>query len=617
MNNYGLPLWGYHNFVINQRGLLCVHPEYKIPLLDIVSRLQSEYQFDGPILLRFPHLLEKQLQFLYHTFARSIRKESYQGAFHAVFPLKVNPYQQLVSHITRIGKAFHYGMEAGSKAELILAMLHTPKNAPITINGFKDEAMVNLAFIAAQMGYCVYLIIEGIDELNMFIKTANNCRLKKPYIGIRTRLHRSGSGNWAKSGGMNAKFGLTSTELLNALDLLTQNSLIDNFKMLHFHIGSQNTDIFPIKHALREAANIYSELKKMGASGLNSINIGGGLPIEYAQHVKKGVKNYHLEEFSNDVVFIMKTIMDAKGVAHPHIYTESGRYIVATHAVLVAPVRELFSQDYHKQELRLKADNPPLITEMRALLKDLNRHNCIEYAHDALTHVRSVLNLFDLGYVDLQDRSNAEILVHQIIKKTLELTQLDLTPEMEQLQGEFQERYLINASLFQSLPDAWGLQQRFPVMPIHHLKKKALRPATLWDITCDSDGEISFCADEPLYLHDIDLEKEDYFLAFFNVGAYQEVLGMAHNLFPHPHEATITLDTNNFQIIHTHKSDNLHQTYDNLGYSGKQLIQRLQQQIKQTPFDTDQEQQQTWQILIQILHENSYLVSNNRLTSCD
>ncbi len=606
MNRYGMDLWGSNNFTVNRQGLLCLNTPSKPAIIDMVKQLSREHGFDGPILLRFPHLIKKQLAELYDTFAASILRENYQGKFHAVFPLKVNPYQQLVSHITEIGKPYHYGMEAGSKAELILAMLYTPKHAPITINGFKDKTMINLAFIAAQMGYPVYLIIEGIDELDSIIEIADNCQLKKPFIGLRTRLHSSGSGNWAKSGGIHAKFGLTSTELLTALSLLKEHQLIDCFKMLHFHIGSQNVNILPIKNALREAANIYSELKKMGADGLESVNIGGGLPIEYSQHIKKGAKNYNLEEFANDVIFIMKATMDAKGVAHPDIYTESGRYIVASHAILITPVLELFSHEYHKRELRLKEDNPPIITEMRELLKDLDAHNCIEFAHDALTHVRSILNLFDLGYVDLQDRSNAEILVYQIIKKTLDLTQLNLTPEMEQLQVDFQERYLINASFFQSLPDAWGLKQRFPIMPIHHLLKKAIRPATIWDITCDSDGEISFSPDEPLYLHDIDLEKEEYLLGFFNVGAYQEVLGMEHNLFTHPDEATILVNDDAYQIIHTRKSCNIQDTHKELGYSDN-LIKKLKQKIKNSSFKDKDEQKQVLQSVSGIMMKNNYL----------
>lgn len=604
--DYGIKLWGNNNFII-KNGLVCVNEKSQPAILNIVRKLSQSNQCSGPLILRFPHLIEKQLASLYNSFKKSIKTENYNGCFYAVFPIKVNPYQQVISSIAEIASKYNYGMEAGSKAELIIAMAFTPIGAPITINGFKDKEMINLGFMAAQMGHNVCLIIEGIRELTSIIDIALSSNLTIPYIGIRIRLHSMGSGNWAKSGGFNAKFGLNSTELLTAVNLIIENRLIDQFKMIHFHIGSQNLDILPIKGALREAANIYAELKKMGANGLNTINIGGGLPIEYSQHINQSKNNYSLEEFANDVIYLIKDTMDAKGVEHPDIFTESGRFIVATHAILVMPVLELFSQDYQKQELRLKPENPPLIEELQDLLTDLNLQNCIEYLHDAMSHIESLLTLFGLGYIDLQDRSNAEILVNQIVKKTLHLTEFNQTPELESLQSALQERYLVNSSFFQSIPDFWGIQQHFPVMPIHYLDKIATRPASLWDITCDSDGEIKFSTDAPLYLHDIDLEKEeDYYLSFFNTGAYQEILGMDHNLFTHPDEAIIHIQPSGYTVKHIQKAKSIKQTQKDLGYNNKIMI-KLQERLLQSHFIDDKKKASVLEKLQAILKNSSYL----------
>ena len=347
-------------------------------------------------------------------------------------------------------------MEAGSKAELALAMAKTPLGSPITVNGFKDEEMVTLSFIAAQMGHDITITIEGIGELEWIIDVAQSCNLKVPNIGIRIRLQSEGSGIWAKSSGLSAKFGLTSTELIEAMSMLQEHNMVEHFTMIHFHVGSQMQDISTLKRVLRESGNIYAELKKMGASALGAINIGGGLAVEYSQHTSTRLRNYTLEEFSNSVVFLLREIMNAKGVDHPDIYTESGRFIVASHSVLISPVLELFSHDYQEKSLKLKEKNPPLIEELRELNSLLSPRTCIEYMHDALDHMESLLTLFNLGHIDLLDRSNAEILVHQIIKKSLYLSQDNLVPEIERLQVKLQERYLINSSIFQSIPDYWG-----------------------------------------------------------------------------------------------------------------------------------------------------------------
>ena len=563
--DYGIKIWANDNFII-KNNTVNVNHKTQPSLLEITQTLRKK-GYTGPLLLRFPHLIKKQISTLYKEFNRAIEEFDYHGKFQAVFPLKVNQFPNFVNALMEVSKEYNYGLEAGSKAELIIAMTHTPLGAPITVNGFKDKEMITLCFMAVSMGHNLTITIEGLGELQSIIEVQKeNKTMPMPKIGVRIRLHSSGIGIWAKSGGYSSKFGLTSTELLEAYELLEKNNLLEQLWMVHFHIGSQMSEINPLKKALREAGNIYADLKNRGAFALSALNIGGGLAVEYGQHSHKKEINYTLNEFANDVVFLIKEIAKNKGIEEPDIFTESGRFIAASHAVLIAPVLELFSQDYQEKSLRLKEHNPPLIEELDALWKDLNRTNAREYLHDALDHMESLLTLFDLGYIDLEDRSNAEILVNLIIKKSLLLLS-DGSQELQTLQNKIQERYLVNFSAFQSLADFWGLKQHFPVMPIDKLDVKATNPATLWDITCDSDGEIPFEDDTPLYLHDVNVNEEEYFLAFFLTGAYQEILGMKHNLFTHPTEVTVAFDeAGDFILTNIVEAQNILEVLEDLNY---------------------------------------------------
>ena len=609
MKNYGLDIWSNDNFIIED-GEVKLNYKSKPSILKIAQEVRAK-DVRGPMLFRFPHLINKQIETLYKYFDKAIKINNYQGNFNAVFPLKVNQFPHVVEAVTEQGLKHSYGLEAGSKAELILAMSKTPTGAHITVNGFKDKEMITLGFIAAQSGHKITITIEGLGELETIIEVANECKLKIPNIGIRVRLHSAGSGIWAKSGGMDAKFGLTSTEIIEAIALMQDANIIDNLTMIHFHIGSQMSDIAPLKRALREAGNIYAELKNMGASSLSGINIGGGLAVEYDQHTRSKSRNYSIDEFSSSVVFLLGEIMDAKKVSHPDIFTESGRYIVASHGVLITPVLELFTQDYQDRLLKFKETNPPLLEELRYLYKKLNEKNCIEYLHDALDHMESLLTLFDLGYIDLQDRSNAEILVHNIIKKSLYLTSSYTTDELQELQASLQERYLINASIFQSLPDYWGLKQHFPVMPLHNLEKNPIRAASIWDITCDSDGEIGFDSEKPLFLHDVDLDNEEYFLGFFNIGAYQETLGMNHNLFTHPNEYTINIDNSGYEITNEVESKNILDILDSIGYEKDEILNKLKNDLIKSDFITEKEKCDTLAKLELFVTQNGYLRTTN------
>ncbi|WP_170020163.1 biosynthetic arginine decarboxylase [Campylobacter sp. RM16190] len=607
MNNYGLNLWGDSNFII-ENGKVCINNGSKPAIIDIVKDIRSE-GYRGPLLLRFPHLIKKQIQQIYSNFKSAIKEFDYKGDFNAVYPLKVNQYPGFVKNLVKHGKSYGYGLEAGSKAELLLVMAYNNENAPITVNGFKDKEMINIGFIAAEMGHNITLTIEGLNELEAIIATAKERFAPKPNIGLRIRLHSSGSGIWAKSGGINSKFGLTATELIEAVNLLKEANLLDCFNMIHFHIGSQITEIHPLKKALIEAGNIYAELRKMGAKNLKAINLGGGLAIEYSQFKENSSRNYTLSEYANDVVYLLKTIANQKNELEPDIFIESGRFVAASHAVLVAPVLELFSQDYTEEKLALKKKNPQLITELVDLLNTIKASNAMEYLHDSMDHMESILTLFDLGYVDLVDRSNAEILTHLIIKKAVKmLGTKQNNPELLKLQEEVQERYLINFSLFQSLPDFWGLKQNFPVMPLDRLDIRPTRSASLWDITCDSDGEIGFDDEfNPLFLHDIDVEKEEYFLGFFMVGAYQEVLGMKHNLFTHPTEATIDIEENGYKVAHLLESQSILDIMEDLDYDIYEIQDTLSERIEKSKLVNETQKKQILGEMYLFLNDNGYL----------
>ncbi len=607
--DYGIDIWANDNFIIDNKKVK-INYKSKPSLVKITKEIRDK-GIRGPILLRFPHLIEKQIDLIYENFQSAKEEFSYKGSFNAVYPLKVNQYPNFVKNLVQIGKKYNYGLEAGSKAELLLAMTYNSDNSPITVNGFKDEEMISLGFIAKEMGHNITLTIEGLSELKNIIKINQKRFSHTPDIGLRIRLHSSGIGIWAKSGGINSKFGLTSTELIEAIYMLKRAGLIEKFTMIHFHIGSQISEIGPLKKALREAGNIYAQLKKMGAVGLKSINLGGGLAVEYSQYKDEIKRNYTLREYANDVIYLLKDISTHKKVKEPDIYIESGRYIAASHAVLIAPVLELFSQEYTEEKLKLKKENPPLIQELHELYNTIDSTYAQEYLHDSIDHMNSLLTLFDLGYIDLVDRSNTEILVNLIIKKAIILLKDRDSKELLQIQDMIQERYLINFSIFQSLPDFWGIAQNFPVMPLDRLDEKPTRSASIWDITCDSDGEISYNREQPLFLHDLDVTKEDYFLGFFLVGAYQEVLGMKHNLFTHPSEATVVLSDDGYKIKNIVEAQSIMDIIEDLDYNTKEITDILSKKIEESNLIDEKSKKYILGEIYLFLNDNGYLKTIN------
>ncbi len=593
MENYGIDIWADNNFIIED-GVVKLNYASKPALIDMVREIR-EQDYKGPLLFRFPHLNLKQIDKLFTLYANAINEYDYKGKFNAVFPLKVNQFPNFLLPLIKNAENYNYGLEAGSKAELFLAMTYNKMGAPITVNGFKDKEMIHLAFIAKKMGHDITVIIEGLNELEMILEIEKETSLPNPNVGLRVRLFNSGSGVWAKSGGIDAKFGLSSTEILEAFELLKENDLTDILTMIHFHIGSSMSTIKPLKNALKESGHIYAELKNLGANNLKAINIGGGLAVEYSQFQR--TTQYHLQEFANDVIFTLKNIARQKGVEEPDIFTESGRFISASSTVLITPVLELFSAEYDSEHLRLKEINPPLIEELRELYNDINSKTALEFMHDSIDHLESLLKLFDLGYIDLKDRSNAELLTNLIIKKAIWLLEVDDYEELKRIDNKIQEKYLLNFSIFQSLPDFWGIKQEFPIMPITHLDKKPTRSASLWDVTCDSDGEIAFNPEKPLYLHDVDLDKEEYFIGFFHVGAYQDILGMRHNLFSHPTEINVVFENNELKLEKILESQKIIDILEDIDYDTKEIKNILKKNLDNN----------TYKILKKYLNENSYL----------
>ena len=607
MVDYGINYWANDDFIIED-GKVKVNFCNKPALIDIVKQVREE-GYRGPLLVRFPHLIKKQVEKIFSHFENSIKEYHYKGKFKAVFPIKVNHFPNFILPLMEQTQNRCYGLEAGSKSELIIAMAYTNENAPITVNGFKDKEMISLGFIAAKMGHDITLTIEGLNELETIIEVSKSMGKPYPNIGLRIRLHSTGVGIWAKSGGINSKFGLTATELVEAIYLLKKNKLLDKFTMIHFHIGSQISDIAPLKKALREAGNIYAELRKMGAKNLNNVNIGGGLAVEYTQHEAHQNRNYTLGEFSGNVIFTLKEIAKNKKEPEPNIFIESGRYVSANHAVLISPVLELFSQEYDEKALHLKEKNPPLVEVLLDLYNTIDERSAIEYLHDSLEHMESLLTLFDLGYIDLQDRSNTEVLVHLIIKKVIKILKHKNHSDIIRIQEQVQERYLLNCSFFQSLPDYWGLKQNFPVIPLDRLNKRPTRSASLWDITCDSDGEIAFDKNYPLFLHDIDVNSEEYFLGFFLVGAYQEVLGMRHNLFTHPTELSVVFnqEEGSFEIENLLEAQTILDVLDDLDFDTKEIERRLKQKLDESEEIPQDEKKEVLGQLYVMLSENGYL----------
>lgn len=567
---YGIDRWGQPYFTVNGRGHVAVHPtgepDRQFDLKLLVDDLQ-ERGLPTPLLVRFPQILEHRLASLQEAFARAIAECNYEGGYCCVYPIKVNQQAHVVREILRLGRRHGFGLEAGSKPELLAVMaLVDDDTTPIICNGFKDAEFIEGVILAEKIGKRIIPVVEKFSELRLIVDAARRHEVK-PTIGVRVKLAARGAGRWEMSAGPQSKFGLTIAEALDAIDLLRREGMGDALKLLHFHLGSQVNDIRQIKKAITEAARVYVGLREAGAD-LQYLDVGGGLGVDYdgAQTDTEPSINYTLREYANDVVYYIGQVCTEAGVPHPTIFSESGRAIAAYHSVLVFDVlgRSQHPRDAADTVRRVRArdDAPAPLAQLADTWQGLNTDNLIEYFHDTQVAWDQVLNLFNLGYCGLEDRALAERLYFAICSRALEhVRQMNEPPaDLAHLESLLAETYFINVSIFQSLPDSWAIGQVFPVMPIHRLEQRPTVRAVLADMTCDSDGKLDqFVTGDGLQpvleVHPLedaaaaDGEQPAYHIGAFLVGAYQEILGDIHNLFGDTHAVHVRLDEHDHPML--------------------------------------------------------------------
>ena len=552
---YGVENWSAGYFDINSKGHIIVRPAKDDPrfvdLKELVDDLLSKQKLQLPLLIRFPQLLTSQLRILSGAYQSAIAGYGFNGRHYPVFPMKVNPRREVVEEFLRDSSRHRVGLECGSKAELYAAVAQEQTAESLLLcNGFKDEAFIKTALLAVQAGKRVVIVVEKLNELKIVIELARRMGIA-PWIGLRAKLYSRGSGKWASSGGESAKFGLTTSELLDCVRLLKETKLDGQLKLLHFHIGSQITDIKRVKNAMKEAARVYSKLRQIGC-GIDFLDIGGGLGVDYdgSQTRFESSVNYTVQEFANDVVYVIKQVCDEENVPHPNLVTESGRFMTAYHTVFITSIRdeiETFAED--KPVVTIDDDDPQVITELKDLCDGINGKNYAEYYHDALEHKDELHTQFNLGLISLEDRAKGEVLFWEACARSLKESEADKFPddEFDTLKKILAQKYLCNFSLFRSAPDSWAIKQLFPIVPIHRLNELPSDYATIVDVTCDSDGKIDKFVDLKDVKETLELHKwragEVYYLGIFLTGAYQEVMGSYHNLFGNPNEAQVVIDS--------------------------------------------------------------------------
>ncbi len=590
VETYGVRLWGKGYFGINKAGHVAVmpnkRPDESIDLKELVDQLQ-ERGIQLPILLRFTDILRHRVGEIHDAFRAAIKEFDYQGDYCCVYPIKVNQQRHVVEEILDFGKPFHFGLEAGSKPELLAVLaLTNGLDTPIICNGFKDEEFIQMTMLARKIGKQVIPVVEKFTELESIVRHAEELKVR-PALGVRVKLASRGAGRWRSSAGYRSKFGLTLTEVLEAVEYLKQRGLGDCLQLVHFHLGSQITNIRSIKNALTEAARVYVELHRVGA-GVRYLDIGGGLGIDYdgSQTDFESSVNYTLQEYANDAVFRIKGVCDEAGVPHPTIISESGRAVVAYHSLLVFDVLGVSNFDRYEVPPEVPADAPQQLTDLWAIHRDLKKKNILESYHDAVQAVDEALNMFNLGALSIEMRALAERLFWAVCSKMLKLVRdMDYTPEeLEGLEALLSDTYFCNFSIFQSMPDSWAIKQLFPIMPIHRLNEVPTRRAVLGDVTCDSDGKIDQFIDlrdvrNTLQLHPYN--GEPYYLGAFLLGAYQEILGDLHNLFGDTNAVHVSLDDNGEINVDTViKGDTVREVLAYVQYSAEELMARMRKDVE-------------------------------------
>ncbi|MFO0879453.1 MAG: biosynthetic arginine decarboxylase [Gemmataceae bacterium] len=597
IETYGVRNWGKGYFSINKAGHLQVHPTKRTDRFVDLKQLIDQLQARGiqlPILLRFTDILRHRVGELAEAFQTAISEYGYQGRYVCVYPIKVNQQRQVVEEILDFGKPFNFGLEAGSKPELlaVLALTNGPTKGdeggtPIICNGFKDEEFIQMAMLARKAGKQVIPVVEKFSELECIVRHAEHLKIR-PVIGVRVKLAARGAGRWRSSAGYRSKFGLTLSEVLDAVEFLKKRGMEDCLQLVHFHLGSQITNIRSIKNALTEAARVYTELHRVGA-GVRFLDVGGGLGIDYdgSQTDFESSVNYTLQEYANDVVYRIKNVCDEVGVPHPIIVSESGRAVVAYHSMLIFDVLGASDFDRFQVPPEVPSDAPQQVSDLYAIHRELKKKNLIESYHDSVQAVDEALDLFNLGGMTIEMRALVERLFWSIcIKIHRAIREFDATPEeLQGLESLLSDTYFCNFSVFQSMPDSWAIKQLFPVMPIHRLNEAPTRRAVLGDITCDSDGKIDQFIDlrdvrNTLQLHPL-TEGEPYYLGAFLLGAYQEILGDLHNLFGDTNAVHVSIDEDGeYTIDDVIKGDTVREVLAYVQFNGEKMTEMIRRDIE-------------------------------------
>lgn len=583
---YNITGWGNPYFRINEKGNVEVRPREgsaSVDLRELVDEMELK-DISTPLLVRFPDILDHRIESTSQCFQRAAEEYGYKAQNFIIYPIKVNQMQPVVSEIISHGKKFNLGLEAGSKPELhAVIAINADTDSLIVCNGYKDESYIELALLAQKMGKRIFLVVEKLNELKLIAKIGKKLNVR-PNIGIRIKLASSGSGKWEDSGGDASKFGLTSSELLEALDYMESKEMKDCLKLIHFHIGSQVTKIRRIKTALREASQFYVQLHKLGFD-VEFVDVGGGLGVDY-DGTRSGSSgssvNYSLQEYVNDSVSALVDASDKNGLPHPNIITESGRALTAHHSVLLFEVLETTSVPEWEDDMVIGEDDHELVKELYEIWDTLNQNSMLESWHDAQQIREEGLDLFSHGIVDLKTRAQIERLYWSITREINQVASgLKHAPEdFAGLAKLLADKYFCNFSLFQSLPDSWAIDQIFPIIPIQRLDERPTRLATLQDVTCDSDGKIANFISTRNVSHLLPVHvkspKEGYYIGVFLVGAYQEILGDLHNLFGDTNVVHISVDKDKYEIDQIIDGETVAEVLEYVEYSPKKLVRVLE-----------------------------------------
>lgn len=583
---YNIIGWGRNYFSINEKGHVMVTPRQgyaSVDLKDVMDELQVR-DITAPVLLRFPDILDNRIEKISMCFERAAEEYDYSGKNFLVYPIKVNQMRQVVEEIVSYGKKFNIGLEAGSKPELhaVLAT-NIADNAIIICNGYKDASYVELALLAQKMGRRIFIVVEKLNELPLIAEISRKLKIR-PNIGIRIKLSSSGSGKWAESGGDQSKFGLNSSELLEAIELFQKHKMTDCLKLIHFHIGSQITKIRLIKNALREATQFYVQLTKLGFD-IDFVDVGGGLGVDYDGTRSSGSEssmNYSIQEYANDAVSAIVDACNKNNIKQPNVINESGRSLSAHHSILIFQVLETTTLPIWKDSEELPEGAHELARELFDIWDNLNQPRMFESWHDALQIREEALDLFSLGMLDLNTRAQIEKLFWSIAREVGEIANNMKHPpeELRKIAKMIPDKYFCNFSLFQSLPDSWAIDQIFPIMPISRLEEKPTHTCTIQDITCDSDGKIAQFISQneisaALPVHNVK-EDEPYYLGVFLVGAYQEILGDLHNLFGDTNAVHIRVDKDEYEIDQVIEGETVAEVLEYVQFNPKKLVRNVE-----------------------------------------